>query len=294
MPAVSVLMPVHNGASTLVQAIRSVFAQTTTDWELLIGDDGSRDETPELLAAIEDPRVRVFTTREAIGSGAQRNRLAREARGEFFALLDADDVMAPRRLEEQVALLRAAPEVDLVASATFLLARDGEPLALTHDWPLEQEGFRAIRAGYLIHSSVTTRGAWALANPYDVTLLRSQDHDLWARTYPALRARRLREPLVFYRVGSQGSLRAHRRGWWASVRIYLRHGPSRVGWIATGALVLGTLGLLAISWIPALLDIEPAGFVRRRRPLDPNLRARAEELLRQAGEGRVPGWEDLP
>lgn len=294
MPLVSVVMPVRNDAGPLVAAVRSVFAQTLTDWELLIGDDASDDATPDLLAAIEDPRVRVFRSAEPRGSGWHRNRLVREARGEFVAAMDADDIMVPERLACQVEALQRATDLDLVASGAYLLSAEGRPLALTHDWPLDPAGFRAIRAGYLIHPSVTGRRAWCRANPYDLNLWRGQDHELWARCYPALRARRLVQPLLFYRVGEVGSLASQRRGWWSAVRVYLRHGPTRVGVAGTLLLVLGTLAQLALTWLPQRLGLEPPGYFRRRRGLQAHQAQEALRLLDQVDRTPVPGWADLP
>ncbi|MGB8634862.1 MAG: glycosyltransferase [Rhodanobacteraceae bacterium] len=104
---VSVIMPVYNAGRWLRQAIDSVRAQTHEHWELLAVDDGSCDESPEILAdfAQRDRRIRVLTQANA-GVAAARNRAMAEARGDYVALLDADDWWQPLKLERQLACLR--------------------------------------------------------------------------------------------------------------------------------------------------------------------------------------------
>jgi glycosyltransferase involved in cell wall biosynthesis len=98
MPTASVLIPVHNGAATVEQAIVSVLAQDLDNIELLVCDDGSTDGTVAVVRSFEDPRLRLLTNPENLGVGATRNRLIAEARGEWIAFLDADDVFLPGKL----------------------------------------------------------------------------------------------------------------------------------------------------------------------------------------------------
>lgn len=114
MPVVSVLLPVRNAATTLAAALDSLLAQTFTDFELLIIDDGSADATPQLLAqfAARDARIRVFTTAPR-GIVAALNLGLSEAKGEYIARMDADDVSHPQRLEKQVAFLHQHPQIGL-------------------------------------------------------------------------------------------------------------------------------------------------------------------------------------
>lgn len=109
-PTVSVLLPVRNGAVHLGEALASLAAQTLTDFEVVVVDDGSTDATPDLLAAWagRDPRVRVIR-QEGAGIVAALERARREARGPYLARMDADDVAEPRRLEAQLSLMEAEP-----------------------------------------------------------------------------------------------------------------------------------------------------------------------------------------
>lgn len=110
-PRVSVLIPTYNYGRFLSAALESVFAQTYTDYEVIVLDDGSTDDTAQVVAAY--PQVR-YIYQENAGIAAARNRLLDEARGEFAAFLDADDLWLPEKLELQVAYLDAHPECSAV------------------------------------------------------------------------------------------------------------------------------------------------------------------------------------
>ncbi len=116
VPTVSVLMTTWNGTGFIAEAIASVLAQTFTDFELIVVDDGSTDATPRLLAGIGDPRLRVL--RQAVNGGvvAARNIGFLAARGRYVAALDHDDLSRPARLARQVAYLETHPAVALVAT----------------------------------------------------------------------------------------------------------------------------------------------------------------------------------
>ncbi len=138
-PRVSVLMPVYNAERYVAQAVESVLAQTLTDLELVVLDDGSTDRSAEILRclAASDARVRLYR-RENRGLIATRNELVGHARSEYCALLDADDLALPERLAMQLAYLETHPECVVVGSRVLLIDCDGDPLcqwvdALSHE-----------------------------------------------------------------------------------------------------------------------------------------------------------------
>ncbi|HSM61445.1 MAG TPA: glycosyltransferase, partial [Longimicrobiales bacterium] len=113
-PLVSVVIPAFNVQTYVAEAIDSVLAQTFTDYEVIVVDDGSTDDTGRVVAAYGD-RVR-YVRQERAGPGRARNRGIELARGELIAFLDADDAWYPRKLEKQVALFRADPSLGLVTT----------------------------------------------------------------------------------------------------------------------------------------------------------------------------------
>lgn len=115
MPTVSVIMPVFNGAAFIVEAIDSILAQTHEDWELLVVDDGSTDQTPELLDRFDDPRI-VRTRQQNQGEAAARNTALNMARGEYLSFLDADDLYLPNALANMTQYLETHTEADALIS----------------------------------------------------------------------------------------------------------------------------------------------------------------------------------
>lgn len=105
---VSILMSVYNGEATLAAALDSVLAQTLTDFELIVCDDGSQDRTWEILRGCKerDSRVRIFQNERNLGLGASLNRCLEQAKGRYIARQDADDISAPERLERTLAYLQ--------------------------------------------------------------------------------------------------------------------------------------------------------------------------------------------
>ena len=99
---VSIIMPSWNTGAFIAESIRSVLAQTNSNWELIIVDDGSTDHTDSVVASFDDPRIRYFKNTRNVGAAMTRNRALREARGEWIAFLDSDDLWAPQKLDRQL------------------------------------------------------------------------------------------------------------------------------------------------------------------------------------------------
>ena len=161
---VSVIIPTHNYAKYVVEAIESVLAQTVADREILevlVVDDGSTDDTPRVLAELDDPRVRVIRFEEPRGVSAARNAALAEARGELVAYHDADDRWRPGKLERQLEVLRSDPEVGLVFTDMIRFNEKGvfplthfETVPELHDVPSRPSvrgGARVIEGDTFLH-----------------------------------------------------------------------------------------------------------------------------------------------
>lgn len=105
MELVSVIMPTYNCGRFIAESIRSVIAQTYTNWELIIVDDCSTDDTAERVAGFDDPRISYQRNTRNMGAALTRNKALREAQGRYIAFLDADDVWAPEKLTRQIAFM---------------------------------------------------------------------------------------------------------------------------------------------------------------------------------------------
>lgn len=181
-PRVSVVLPVRNGGRTLGDALACLLEQTFTDFEVVVVDDGSDDETPVILAALDDPRVRTIRN---VGSGivdALRLGVA-STRGDYIARMDADDRCSRSRLAAQVEVLDAHPGVGVVACSFGSITEDERPAHTTVVLPDDALLRRALWVGNpFAHGSVVMRrSAYEAAGGYRAEFPAAEDYDLWWR-----------------------------------------------------------------------------------------------------------------
>lgn len=186
MPTVSVLMPVFNRERLVGEAIQSVIEQDFHDFELVIVDDGSTDQTPDVLRdwARRDPRIRIVTSPVNLGIPGALNLGLDATTAAFIARLDSDDLLLPRRLAEQAAVLEREPGVVLVSCAYEIVDDRGNDLGTWHT----DEPHEVVR--YLLNftnivgggGQVMFRRADVMAEGgYSRRYPSSEDYDLWIR-----------------------------------------------------------------------------------------------------------------
>ncbi|HEU4588074.1 MAG TPA: glycosyltransferase [Gemmatimonadales bacterium] len=202
-PRVSVVMPVHNGARYLERAIESILAQTFTDFEFVIVDDGSTDATPELLRRYQaaDRRVRVHRQPQA-GLAVSLNRGCSVARGTYLARMDADDIAFRERFARQVEFLDRHPAVAVVGTAVVRIDAAGREIKQSGGPTSHEEIVRALRQyTCFTHPSVMLRAAaLAAVGGYRNAYAPAEDYDLWLRLSERYELANLPEPLLYYRV----------------------------------------------------------------------------------------------
>lgn len=201
-PRVTVLLAVYNGGAYLREAVDSVLSQTYRDFELVIVDDGSTDGSIEALPA--DPRIHVLHNERNIGQIPSLNRGLEKAMGEYVARLDHDDICLPRRLERQVELLAALPEVALAATWVDIVETDGRLWARARPVIDSFAEFAAmIVSGQvsLVHPSLMFRRRIVVdLGGFDESLNASEDQDLYRKLLLAGHdARVVKEALLRYR-----------------------------------------------------------------------------------------------
>jgi glycosyltransferase involved in cell wall biosynthesis len=216
MAAVSIITPAWNAETYLAETINSVRAQTFTDWEWLIVDDGSADGTAAIIraAAAEDPRIRLLQQPNS-GPSAARNRAMREAAADLFAFVDSDDGWDPRFLERQLDVLSRYPETDLVTATAVNRGGpfDGQPTRPPAAGcpPLSLEEMVRDETSVFI-MTVFRRRVFDRIGGFDQSQWTSEDYDLWLRAAQAgFVFRRNPEPLGWYRIRGESLSRQRTR-----------------------------------------------------------------------------------
>ena len=180
---ISVIIPAWNAAETLATALDSLRAQSFTDWEAIVVDDGSTDETSVVVEryAARDGRIRLVR-QENGGLSAARNTGIRHGVHEWLHFLDADDWMAPTAFERFAEVLSVDPTLDAVHCGWARVAADGTPIAESRCW---QDGdlFEqfAVRCAFAVHACLVRRSAVEAAGLFDASIHIAQDWMLWQR-----------------------------------------------------------------------------------------------------------------
>jgi glycosyltransferase involved in cell wall biosynthesis len=210
MPRVSVIMPAFNAEAHIAEALASIVAQTSRDWEVVVGDDGSTDRTPDIAAQF-GTRVKVARSEANRGPSAARNLAISHSSGELLAFLDSDDYWLPNYLEHQVGLCdtrRAdGTDVGIVACNARILGPDGF-LPGTYGERVDAGGdvtvTRLLRSNPIFASAISPRRVVDQAGGFCVDLRGTEDHDLWLRIVELGHTVVLsRTPLAVYRIRRQ-------------------------------------------------------------------------------------------
>lgn len=185
-PLVSIIMGVYNGAKRFEKPIESIINQTYTNWEFIICDDGSKDNSFNLLLKFQekDARIRVIKNEKNSGLSASLNHCLKYARGEYIARMDDDDISHPNRLEEEVKFLAEHPEYAITATGYRLMDEKG--FWGKNDSYGERTALDIFRGRYFAHPTVMVRkGAFDAVGGYstDPKIGRMEDVDLWCKMY---------------------------------------------------------------------------------------------------------------
>ncbi|MGX5818853.1 glycosyltransferase family 2 protein [Chitinophaga lutea] len=203
-PTITIILPVYNGAAFLAPAIQSMLDQTFGDFELLIVNDGSTDNSQEIIDSFRDERIRAIVQPNR-GLVAALNRGVQEARGRYIARMDADDVSLPERLAKQVEYMEAHPETVVLSTVVDLIDEQGN---LRGTWAQDKkyvtrEQIRHILPylNCLTHSNILARREVMQQYPYRPEQKHIEDYDLWLRMLSdGLIIEKLPDVLLYVRV----------------------------------------------------------------------------------------------
>lgn len=202
---ITVGIPFYNAELYLADAIKSVMAQTYQNWELILVDDGSKDNSLMIAKDFEkqDSRIRVISDGINKKLPARLNQIISEAKGEYIARMDADDVISPKRLEMQLTVLEEESNIDLVSTGILSLKNDLSLIGY-RGTPSDKEitlNDAIMGTTGIIHASLMARTKWWRRNLYNINNKLAEDHELWLKAFLAndLKVAFIEKPLYYYR-----------------------------------------------------------------------------------------------
>jgi glycosyltransferase involved in cell wall biosynthesis len=201
-PKISVVIPTKNRAHYVSSAIRSVLCQTYKDFEVIIVDAASTDNTEEVINKLHDERIRRFCEKKDRGVSASRNLGIVLSRGEFIAFLDDDDLWTQRKLEKQLELIRSNPNTGAVFSGSYIFRDDGKLIGSYLPSVRGKIFPRILERNYVGNCSgvLVRREAFDKIGFFDESLPAAEDWDMWIRLAKHYEFDYVNEPLFLYRI----------------------------------------------------------------------------------------------
>lgn len=199
--SVSIGIPFYNCEQYLALAIKSVIAQTYTDWELILVDDGSTDGSLEVARSFKDSRIRVYSDGINKKLSFRLNQLIDLSNFDYIARMDADDIIDPSRLEKQIKILQKNKELDLISTGVCSISNNNEVRGIRIYKNFCLKSFDVISGNIgIVHASVMARKSWYLRNRYKENIV-AEDYELWNRAFANkdLKIYKIEEPLYYYR-----------------------------------------------------------------------------------------------
>lgn len=181
---ISIGIPFFNAELYLEGAIKSVIQQSLKDWELILVDDGSTDNSLDIARSFaqKDTRIRVISDSLNKKLPYRLNQIIKESKGEYIARMDADDLIHPDRLKLQLEFLENNKDFDLVSTGVVSINNKNQVKGIRRVQEIYTE-FSEVKRHYpIVHASILAKKSWYLRNKYDEKMPRSQDYELWCRT----------------------------------------------------------------------------------------------------------------
>lgn len=220
-PEISIVMPVHNGAAFVAEAIESILVQTMPEFELIVVNDASTDHTLEIANSFTDRRIRVIDLEHKAGCYPARNNGMREARGKYICVMDADDVCVPHRLAVQYRFLEDHPETGMIGSA-YRFVNSSDPIYREINYDIIK--LMLLRFCYLLHPTCMIRHSLVRQHSlyYEENFTYASDYAWQVKASTLFHITNVNEILLLYRkhAGQISTGKAHEQGMFANqVRI---------------------------------------------------------------------------
>lgn len=198
---VSIGIPFYNADSYLEYAILSVLNQSYNNWELILLDDGSTDNSLEIAKRFSgnNPRIRVYSDGINKGLPIRLNEITKLAKGYYYCRMDSDDIMTVNRLEKQIKYLEENPNVDVIGGGCYSIDNDNNIKGIRIPKSKIKSNIEILKHSFFIHPTVIGKTEWFKSNPYNSIAIRMEDKELWLRTIPKSEFYNLQQPVIFYR-----------------------------------------------------------------------------------------------
>ncbi|OIP68189.1 MAG: glycosyl transferase family A, partial [Oscillatoriales cyanobacterium CG2_30_40_61] len=204
MNLISVIIPVYNGEKTIKETILSVLNQTFENWELIIINDGSTDSTIEIIAQIQNTKIRVFNCENA-GLAKSRNRGIDHSQGEYISFLDADDLWTPDKLEAQFQALQENPEAMVAYSWTDYIDQSSQFLHSGRHITINGNIYQHLLVNNFLENGsnpLIRKQALNQVGKFDTSLKAGEDWDMWLRLAVHYQFVAVPLPQILYRVSA--------------------------------------------------------------------------------------------
>ena len=287
-PEITIGLTFYNSAGTLKDALRSIFAQTFQDWELVIIDDNSSDGSLDIAQSVKDPRVRVYMQNTRKGFVYNLNQLTRLARGKYYARMDADDMIHPKRLLKQTEYLKSNPDIDIVDTAMYSMDQQCKAIGIRNTNSLDLRPLVFLTGRFLAHATVMGHTKWFQQNLYDPRYIRAEDCELWCRTFKTSHFGRIEEPLYFVREGLV-NVRNYLLSCKTVRKIIKKYGASHIGRYSTMRLITESYIKGFAYRIFALFNSHDALVNMRNRKLNAAEKIYADRIIKLIKSTSIPG-----
>ncbi len=290
-PIITIGLPVFNGMKTLNAAVRSIIRQTFTEWELIVLDDASVDDSRIVLKDFSDPRIKVISCEENKGLAFRLNQIIEMAKGKYFARMDQDDISFPKRIEKQVQYMEEHPEIDLLGTGILVYRGEGLILGKLPVTEKHEEICRYPWKGfYLPHPTWLGRTEWFRKHQYSTFANGAEDQHLLFRTFSHSRFACLPEVLLGYRE-EQRTLRKMLAARYVFLKSFFRAALA-CGWYTLAARLASSQAMKAIGDILNIVFMIKA-FRNPLLPLNEKLHGDWSKLWEEVSDHSTKGFPKI-
>jgi len=281
-PKVTIAISFMNNERTLDEAILSVLNQTYSDWELILINDGSTDSSLDIAKKYADNRITLVSDNENQGLIRRLNQSVSMASGCYYARMDSDDIMHPKRIETQVKYLDSNPEVDLVDTGMYSIDENGRIIGKRPAGNSRKLSLESVLTGNAMrHATVMGRIEWFKVNKYHQEYIRAEDTELWCRTVRSSNFAHIEEPLYYVREG-RVNIGNYKKSQKTARKIYKKYGPEVFGRLKIQVLLTISFFKEWMYTVSGIFDLQRRLTGRRNIMLNEREYEKAQQMMNNA------------